>query len=208
MFQRCLFKWEVIHLLWHQFTQLREYLSNLGCRSKDDWWSDWALLGVCKAYFVKGDEDTNIDNISKRRESYQICVLQSSLLVLLLLCPGHTHTCRNLSRLCCCQRCLPPFILSLYIPFLYFINSLLRFSVEEGYMDHPGFLSGYQVMYNQKKSPPLCRSHWLEHFLCHTIKHPSSCNHLGFTVELFHAHSVWTKLTKRKRPSTEPVTDV
>lgn len=61
------------------------------------------------------------------------------------------------------------------------------------------FLTGYQAMY-KRKSLPHCAEviDWLEYFLCHTIKHPSSCSPLGCTVEQLHTHSVWPKLTEEK----------
>lgn len=40
-------------------------------------WSDWALLGPRKTYFVKGREGKNIENISKREMSSQICCYHS-----------------------------------------------------------------------------------------------------------------------------------
>ena len=144
------------------------------------------------------------------REDWAIknAVLLSFLLLLFLICPRHPHTCWNSSRfpvsICCSQRCLLPLIqkwlLCLHMPFLHSITSPLCSSGEGDYVDHPGFFFDRLPGYVQKKSLPHCAEviDWLEHFLCNTIKHPSSCSPLGCTVEQLHAHSVWPKLTEEK----------
>lgn len=202
VFQRGLFIWEIIQ--GHQWKQLDEY-SSLGCRSSNDTWSYWATLGVHKAYFVKGHGSRNMESISKREVSCLMCSAAILLATAVSTLPSTHPRKLELQQVPLLCKLLPMMLATSYanvVPFSpHAINSPLCSNGEGDYTDHPGFLTGYQVTYNQKKSPPLCRNHWLEHFLCHTTEHPSGCSPLGFTVELFQSHSVWARLTNSSRPS-------
>lgn len=122
---------------------------------------------ISKAYFVKEDEGTSIENISKREASYQICSTALILATTLSTLPW-THPCMlELKQVPFLGMLLPKMFTTLYPKvapfsphsFFHSINSPLCSSGEGGSMDHSGSLTGYQVMHNQKKSPPLCRSH-------------------------------------------------
>lgn len=156
----------------------------------------------------------NIENIiSKRDVNYQICSTAIILDTAVSTLPWIIHASWNLSRfpfsICCCQRSLLPLIQkwfpSLCIPCLHAINCPLRSRGEGGYRDHPGFLTGYQAVYNQKKVSPT-----VQKSLSRTlpVSHHQVSLQLGFTVELFHAHSLRARCTNRSKPSIEALTNV
>lgn len=172
MFERCLGTWEILYSQWCQFSQLCEYLSSLGCRSRDDRQNEppWGSQSI----FIKGHGGTNTENISKREVNCQMCSTPVILATAASALPWTLlHESWNLSRfhscIFCCQRNLLPLIQE-WFPFLCIrslraINSPLHFRGEGGYRNHPLFdrLPG---CVQPEKVSPLCKSLWAKHFLC------------------------------------------
>lgn len=137
--------------------------------------------GGSQSILIKGHGGANTENISKREVNYQMCSTPIILATAVSTLPWTLlHESRNLGRfhscIFCCRRNLLPLIQK-WFPFLCIrslraINSPLHPRGEGGYRNHPLFdrLPGYVL----EKVSPLCKSLWAKHFLCHTLKCPST----------------------------------
>ena len=161
--------------------------------------------GGSQSIFIKGHGGTNTENISKREVNYQMCSTPIILATAVSTLPWTLlHESHNLGRfhscIFCCQRDLLPPIQKQF-PFLCIcslraINSPLHSRGEGGYRNHPLCI--------RKSFPTVPKS--LSKAL--PVSYPQVSLQLGFTIELFHAHSVRARHTSRSRPSTEPLTSV